>query len=86
MDIPTPDGEVSHKDWKGSIAEDESESPDDELRETTNTLPPATGASSVATLETSPQPQGWLCSIRTRDERTELMSKHSAEIHVSEFL
>ncbi len=43
MDIPTPDGEVSHKDWKGSIAEDESESPDDEPRETTNTLPPVTG-------------------------------------------
>ena len=80
MDIPPPDGEVSHEDWKGSIAEDESESPDNDPRETTNTLPPATGASSVlATLETSPQPQheatqGWLCSIRTRDERTELMS------------
>ena len=92
-DIQTPDSMTGHNDWKEPIAEEDSdEDPDYGSREATNPLPPATGASSVvATLGTASQPQqketsGWLCVIRTREERIELMNKHNAEIHVSEFL
>jgi hypothetical protein len=65
---------------------------DYEPRHAEATLATATGASEVqATPTTSLQQQqqetaGWLCLIRTREERSELMRNHTAATHVSEIL
>ena len=65
---------------------------DYEPRHVKGTLATATGASEVqATPTTSLQQQqqetaGWLCLIRTREERSELMRNHTAATHVSEIL
>ena len=92
-DNPTSNSEASHTTWKGPIVENISDDNSDyEPRHADETLPTATGASDVqATPTTSLQQQqeetpGWLCVIRTREERSELMRNHTAATHVSDIL